>query len=64
MTASEIVQKLKTTPYKFTFASKMRDEVKKMTDDDSDFLIMELRREMAKPENREILTSLREIIYN
>lgn len=63
MDAREIVQKLKTTPYKFTIANKIRDEVKKMNDDDSDFLIMELRREIAKPENEGIVKALREIIW-
>lgn len=62
MEAREIVQKLKTSPFKFTLASKIRDEVRKMDDDDSDALIFELRRELANPDNSEISKPLREIL--
>ena len=62
MEATEIVQKLKTSPYKFTLADKIRDEVKKLNDDESDFLMMELRRELVKSENSDISKPLREIM--
>lgn len=62
MEAHEIVLKLKASPYKFTLASRIRDEVRKLNDDDSDFLVMELRRELAKPDNSDIWQHIREII--
>ena len=62
MEAKEIVQKLLASPYKFTLASKIRDDIKKMDDDDSDYLVMELRRELANPHNESIVKPLREII--
>ena len=62
MEAKEIVQKLLAAPYKFTLATKIRDEIKKMDEDQSDYLIMELRRELANPNNAEIMEPLREII--
>lgn len=62
MEAHEIVLKLKTSPYKFTLASRIRDEVRKLNDADSDFLKMELRRELAKPDNSDIWQQIREII--
>ena len=62
MEAKEIVQKLSASPYKFTLATKIRDEIKKMDEDESDYLIMELRRELSNPKNAEIIKALREII--
>ncbi|CAM3445673.1 hypothetical protein FLLO111716_10900 [Flavobacterium longum] len=62
MEAQEIVQKLKATPYKFTLASRIRDEVKKLNDDESDFLLLELRRELHKSENATIKRPLQEIL--
>ena len=62
MKAQEIVEKLKTSPYKFTTASKIRDEVKKLDDDLCDYLIMELRRELSNPHNSDIIKPLREIL--
>ena len=62
MEAQEIVQKLKASSYKFTLAGKIRDEIKKLNDDESDQIILHLRREIANPENVDVLTALREII--
>jgi len=62
MKAQDIVEKLKTSPYKFTTASKIRDEVQKLDDDESDFLLLELRRELSNPHNTDIEKPLREIL--
>jgi len=62
MEAKEIVQKLFDSPYKFTLAGKIRDEIKMLNDDESDYLVMELRRELANPNNSEIEKAIREII--
>jgi hypothetical protein len=62
MKAQDIVQKLKTSPYKFTTATKIRDEVRKLDDDQSDFLMMELRRELSNPHNTDIEKPIREIL--
>ena len=62
MRAQDIVQKLKTSSYKFTTASKIRDEVRKLEDDECEFLLMELRRELSNRHNADIEKPLREIL--
>jgi hypothetical protein len=62
MKANEIVEKLKTSTYKFTTASKIRDEVKKLDEEVCDYLFMELRREIGNPHNSDIVKPLREIL--
>jgi len=62
MDAHEIVQKLKTTPYKFTYAHKVRDEVKRMNDEDCDFIKSQIRRAMGQPENKDIVKPLSQIL--
>ena len=62
MDAHEIVKKLKATPYKFTYAHMVRDEIKKLNDEDSDFVLLELRKAIANPDNADIVKSLREIL--
>ncbi len=62
MEAKEIVEKIFASSYKFTLAGRIRDEIKQLNDDESDYLIMELRRELANPSNSEIEKVIREII--
>jgi hypothetical protein len=62
MEAQEIVKKLKATPYKFTYAHKVRDEVKTLNDEDCDFLLLELKRALVNPDNWDIRKPLEQII--
>jgi hypothetical protein len=62
MKAQDIIEKLQTSNYKFTLATKIRDEVKQLDDEDLDLLHMELRRELSKPHDTSVIKAVREIL--
>jgi len=62
MIANEIVEKLKATTYKFTYAQTVKDTVKKMDEPERAKLLSELRRELSNPKNVDIHKPLREIL--
>lgn len=62
MEAEEIVKNLRATPYKFTYANKVRSEAKKMDDYDFRLLKVDLRRHMARSENAGISKAIQQII--
>ena len=62
MEAHEIVANLKNTPYKFNYANRVRTEVKSLNDDDSDFIMLELKRAMEQPDNYDIAAPIAVIL--
>ena len=62
MEAKSIVQKLKTTPYKFTEAGKVRDYLRGLDPEDREDLLNDLRVEKTKSENNIIDRVLHELL--
>ena len=62
MDTSKIIDTLKTTPYKYTFASKVRDYLKKDVEGDADEIIDQLRIKISDPGNSEIARPIKEIL--
>ena len=61
MDAKEIIAKLKNVPDESSFARSVRSELTQMNDADCDFLLLELRRQIENPENRDIYGLLLDI---
>ena len=62
MDTSQIINTMKSTPYKYTFASKVKDYLKKDTDGDADQIIDQLRVTVADPVNADISKPLKEVL--
>ncbi len=62
METKSIILKLKTTPYQFTEAGKVRDQLRKMPVEDRDIILEELRQERHKSENLGILKVLDQLL--
>ncbi len=62
MDTVQIIDTLKKTPYKYTFASKVRDYLKKDTEGDADIIIEQLRIMLSDPGNAEISRPIKEVL--
>jgi len=62
MDTAQIIDTLKKTPYKYTFASKVRDYLKKDTEGDADVIIDQLRITLSDPNNADISRPIKEVL--
>lgn len=62
MDSTIIINKLKATPYKYTYVTKLKDELKEDPDGDAEEILEQLRLSLTKPENAEIAKPLEQVI--
>jgi uncharacterized tellurite resistance protein B-like protein len=62
MDADEIITNLKTTTYKFAYATKIRKEVQKLDRTDLYLLRADLKRHLKRQENSDLTKSLNHIV--
>ena len=62
MEPEEIVRKLRRTIYKFTYAHKVKSDLKSLDEEIRDDVRRKLRSAMLQPENKDISDVLRQII--
>ncbi len=64
MTTAEIISTLKQTPYKYTYAAKVYDYLKKDEEGDAHEILDQLRLQMIDPANADISRPIREVLKN
>lgn len=64
MDAAEIIEKLKETPYKYTYAARVYDHLKKDEDGNAHAVLNDLRIQLANPANADIARPIKEVLNN
>jgi hypothetical protein len=62
MDAENIIEKLKTTPFKMSYVMDVKDKARKLDKIDLSLLRMDLHRQMKKPQNASLSKPVNEIL--